>query len=181
MVMCRSPKRRSLKVAGDLVYARGEDYVRYVRGLRTTDFKAYASIQAKNVYQVELTGPVRYPTGPAPVRIMPTATSASIWSRQDSPRSTPDGSRSTTQPAVRPTRRCTQRCRRWRPTSCGNWSWPLPSAMKECADCWRFVPRQRQVTTRTPKPSSRASCARHVGVPRLHRLPAILRGRECGQ
>ncbi len=43
-----------LKVAGDLVFARGEDYVRYVRGLRTTDFKAYASIQAKNVYQVEL-------------------------------------------------------------------------------------------------------------------------------
>ena len=43
-----------LKVAGDLVYARGEDYVRYVRGLRTTDFKAYASIQAKNVYTVEL-------------------------------------------------------------------------------------------------------------------------------
>lgn len=43
-----------LNVAGDLVYARGEDYVRYVRGLRTTDFKAYASIQAKNVYQVEL-------------------------------------------------------------------------------------------------------------------------------
>ena len=43
-----------LEVAGDLVYARGEDYVRYVRGLRTTDFKAYASIQAKNVYQVEL-------------------------------------------------------------------------------------------------------------------------------
>ena len=29
-----------LTVAGDLVYARGEDYVRYVRGLRTTDFKA---------------------------------------------------------------------------------------------------------------------------------------------
>ena len=43
-----------LKVAGDLVYARGEDYVRYVRGLRTTDFKAYASIQAKKVYNVEL-------------------------------------------------------------------------------------------------------------------------------
>ena len=43
-----------LQAAGDLVYARGEDYVRYVRGLRTTDFKAYASIQAKNVYQVEL-------------------------------------------------------------------------------------------------------------------------------
>ena len=43
-----------LEVAGDQVYARGEDYVRYVRGLRTTDCKADASIQAKNVYQVEL-------------------------------------------------------------------------------------------------------------------------------
>ncbi len=43
-----------LKAAGDLVYARGEDYVRYVRGLRTTASKAYASIQAKNVYTVEL-------------------------------------------------------------------------------------------------------------------------------
>src|SRR6476661_3747971 len=43
-----------LKAAGDLVYARGEDYVRYVRGLRTTAFKAYASIQAKQVYSVEL-------------------------------------------------------------------------------------------------------------------------------
>ena len=50
-----------LKAAGDLVYARGEGYVRFVRGLRTTDFKAYASIQAKNVYQVELdwSGPLR--------------------------------------------------------------------------------------------------------------------------
>lgn len=43
-----------LDVAGDLVYARGEDYVRYVRGLRITDVKAYASIQANNVYTVEL-------------------------------------------------------------------------------------------------------------------------------
>jgi uncharacterized Zn finger protein len=43
-----------LEVAGDLVYARGKDYVRYVRGLRTTEFKAYASIQAKQVYSVEL-------------------------------------------------------------------------------------------------------------------------------
>lgn len=43
-----------LSVAGDLVYARGEDYVRYVRGLRITGLKAYASIQAKNVYTVEL-------------------------------------------------------------------------------------------------------------------------------
>ncbi len=41
-------------VAGDLVFARGEDYVRYVRGLRITKSKAYASIQAKRVYQVEL-------------------------------------------------------------------------------------------------------------------------------
>jgi uncharacterized Zn finger protein len=43
-----------LTVAGDLVFARGEDYVRYVCGLRTTDTKAYASIQAKRVYTVEL-------------------------------------------------------------------------------------------------------------------------------
>ncbi|MCW2558806.1 MAG: zinc finger, domain protein, partial [Mycobacterium sp.] len=40
--------------AGDRSFARGEDYVRYVRGLRIADLKAYASIQAKNVYQVEL-------------------------------------------------------------------------------------------------------------------------------
>ncbi|MDV3130177.1 hypothetical protein M1247_35105 [Mycobacterium sp. 21AC1] len=43
-----------LHAAGDVVYARGEDYVRYVAGLRTTEFKAYASIQAKRVYTVEL-------------------------------------------------------------------------------------------------------------------------------
>ncbi len=43
-----------LNVAGDLVFARGEDYIRYVRGLRITKTKAYASIQAKRVYQVEL-------------------------------------------------------------------------------------------------------------------------------
>lgn len=43
-----------LQAAGDLIYARGEDYVRYVRGLRTTEFKAYASIQGKRVYTVEL-------------------------------------------------------------------------------------------------------------------------------
>ena len=52
-----------LEVAGDLVYARGEDYVRYVRGLRTTDFKAYASIQAKNVYHVELDWSAPLPDG----------------------------------------------------------------------------------------------------------------------
>ena len=43
-----------LNAAGDLVYARGEDYVRYIRGLRIAEFTAYASIQAKKVYQVEL-------------------------------------------------------------------------------------------------------------------------------
>jgi uncharacterized Zn finger protein len=43
-----------LQAAGDLIFARGEDYVRYVRGLRTTEFKAYASIQGKRVYTVEL-------------------------------------------------------------------------------------------------------------------------------
>ena len=43
-----------LEVAGDRSYARGEDYVRYVRGLRITAEKAYASVQAKRVYTVEL-------------------------------------------------------------------------------------------------------------------------------
>lgn len=43
-----------LNVAGEVVYARGEDYVRYVRGLRITEFKAYASIQTKRVYTVGL-------------------------------------------------------------------------------------------------------------------------------
>ncbi|WP_396912926.1 SWIM zinc finger domain-containing protein, partial [Mycolicibacterium sp.] len=52
-----------LQAAGDVVYARGEDYVRYVRGLRTTEFKAYASIQAKRVYTVELDWSGRLPDG----------------------------------------------------------------------------------------------------------------------
>lgn len=43
-----------LNAAGDVIFARGEDYVRYVRGLRATATKAYASIQAKRVYTVEL-------------------------------------------------------------------------------------------------------------------------------
>jgi uncharacterized Zn finger protein len=43
-----------LTAAGDRVYGRGEDYVRYVRGLRITAEKAYASVQAKQVYLVEL-------------------------------------------------------------------------------------------------------------------------------
>lgn len=43
-----------LTVAGDTIFARGEDYVCYVRGLRTTATKASASIQAKRVYTVEL-------------------------------------------------------------------------------------------------------------------------------
>jgi tetratricopeptide (TPR) repeat protein len=43
-----------LVVAGDRVYGRGEDYVRYVRGLRITAEKASASVQAKRVYTVEL-------------------------------------------------------------------------------------------------------------------------------
>src|SRR4051812_1428769 len=50
-------------MAGDLVYARGEDYVRYVCGLRTTQHKAYASIQAKRVYTVELDWSGRLPDG----------------------------------------------------------------------------------------------------------------------
>lgn len=40
--------------AGERVFARGEDYVRYVRGLRVTGGTATASIQARNVYLVEL-------------------------------------------------------------------------------------------------------------------------------
>jgi uncharacterized Zn finger protein len=47
-------ERALLMVAGDRSYARGEDYVRYVRGLRATATRAYASIQAKQVYTVEL-------------------------------------------------------------------------------------------------------------------------------
>lgn len=43
-----------LDMAGERVYAQGEDYVRYVRGLRMTGVKAYASVQAKQVYTVEL-------------------------------------------------------------------------------------------------------------------------------
>lgn len=43
-----------LTAAGDRVYGRGEDYVRYVRGLRIATEKAYASVQAKQVYTVEL-------------------------------------------------------------------------------------------------------------------------------
>ncbi len=43
-----------LDAAGELIYGRGEDYVRYVRGLRITDDNAYASIQGKRVYTVEL-------------------------------------------------------------------------------------------------------------------------------
>jgi hypothetical protein len=40
--------------AGDRSFARGVDYVRYVRGLRIEEGRARASIQAKNVYTVEL-------------------------------------------------------------------------------------------------------------------------------
>ena len=52
-----------LNVAGDVIFTRGEDYVRYVRGLRITNSKAYASIQAKRVYQVELDWSGRLPDG----------------------------------------------------------------------------------------------------------------------
>ncbi len=47
-------ERALLEVAGDRSYARGEDYVRYVRGLRATAGRACASVQAKRVYDVEL-------------------------------------------------------------------------------------------------------------------------------
>ena len=40
--------------AGDTIFGRGEDYVRYVHGLVVRDQRATASIQARNVYVVEL-------------------------------------------------------------------------------------------------------------------------------
>lgn len=43
-----------MDVAGDVIFARGEDYVRYVHGLRITGATAQASVQAKRVYTVEL-------------------------------------------------------------------------------------------------------------------------------
>jgi hypothetical protein len=43
-----------LSHAGEAVFARGEDYVRYVHGLRVRDRHAQGTIQARNVYQVEL-------------------------------------------------------------------------------------------------------------------------------
>ncbi len=46
-----------LTAAGDRVYGRGEDYVRYVRGLRIAAEKAYASVQAKQVYPTAALGP----------------------------------------------------------------------------------------------------------------------------
>lgn len=52
-----------LTAAGDRVYGRGEDYVRYVRGLRIAAEKAYASVQAKQVYTVELDWSGRLPDG----------------------------------------------------------------------------------------------------------------------
>lgn len=52
-----------LTLAGDRVYGRGEDYVRYVRGLRTTAEKASASVQAKRVYTVELDWSGPQPSG----------------------------------------------------------------------------------------------------------------------
>ncbi len=52
-----------LTVAGDRVYGRGEGYVRYVRGLRITAEKAHASVQAKQVYTVELDWSGRLPDG----------------------------------------------------------------------------------------------------------------------
>ena len=47
-------ERLLLEEAGDLRYERGQDYVKYVVGLRVTGKRAYASIQAKRVYQCEL-------------------------------------------------------------------------------------------------------------------------------
>ena len=47
-------EQRLLTRAGETVFGRGEDYVRYVHGLVVRDRRATASIQARNVYVVEL-------------------------------------------------------------------------------------------------------------------------------
>lgn len=111
-----------LNVAGDLVYARGEDYVRYVRGLRVTDFKAYASIQAKNVYSVELDWSGPLPDGSCTCPHHADGNFCKHMVATGLPRSTPDASPPTTQPAIRMRRRWKQSCRRWTSTSCVNWS-----------------------------------------------------------
>lgn len=43
-----------VSLAGDRVFGRGLGYVRYVRGLRVATERAYASVQGKQVYAVEL-------------------------------------------------------------------------------------------------------------------------------
>ena len=52
--MAQLTERLLLEEAGDLSFERGQDYVKYVVGLRVTGKRAHASIQAKRVYQVEL-------------------------------------------------------------------------------------------------------------------------------
>ena len=47
-------ERQLLALAGETGFARGEEYVRYVHGLRVDGSHARASIQARNVYLVEL-------------------------------------------------------------------------------------------------------------------------------
>ena len=41
-------------LAGERIFVRGEDYVRYVHGLHVSGTTARAAIQARRVYQVEL-------------------------------------------------------------------------------------------------------------------------------
>ena len=45
---------RLLRAAGETIFARGEEYVRYVHGLRVVEDRASATIQAQRVYRVEL-------------------------------------------------------------------------------------------------------------------------------
>jgi hypothetical protein len=104
-----------LTAAGDRVYGRGEDYVGYVRGLRIAAEKAYTSVQAKQVYTVELDWSGRFPTGTARARTIPTATSANTCSRSDSPRTTV--AKSTTWPKIRRHLDWKPPCMRWISTS----------------------------------------------------------------
>jgi hypothetical protein len=104
-----------LTAAGDRVYGRGEDYVRYVRGLRIAAEKAYASVQAKQVYTVELDWSGRLPDGYCTCPHHSDGNSANTWSRSDSPRSTL--AKSTTWPQMRRHLDWKPPCMRWVSTS----------------------------------------------------------------
>jgi uncharacterized Zn finger protein len=156
-----------LMAAGDQSYARGEDYVRYVRGLRITDGKAYASIQAKKVYQVELdwSGPLpdgfctcpHHADGNFCKHLVATGLAAIDTGRvavDDSTDGTADASLQATIQAMD-----VDELR------------ALVMTLAQRDDGVRLAGQGR----------AGRPCAKHVDVPRIHRLPAVLRGRGSGQ